>query len=824
MPPNPILSWERLEDNFYRSLDTYTMIWEGINLDDYDVACSPFGGAIAMTRNELKLREYKGGESRQTGISIFSGVGKLMKRLPWDSGRIKGLGWTNQEHIIAVSEEGITRHYYDFQGNFKQFSLGKEAEEHNVVECKFWENGFVALLSNKRFIIVSNYQRPNPRFLAKMEDVDEDITSWAIRPPTSIYNQSAGVLVGLATKVFILDTATCQQVNFDKTINLMMVSPNGQLVVCQCSDGSLDIVTTDFQNTISTYNDAERTGLPSSISWCGNDAIGLVWEDELTLVGFNSETLTMYYDSSVILFPELDGLRIFSSERHEFFAKVPSVVVDIFKIGSTTPGAILLDCVDHLERRSPKADENLQIIGPHLIDAVDNCIQAAKYEFDQYWQKRLLKAASLGKSSLDLYNSDEFVTACDNIRVLNAVRQFDVGMMISYDQFLQLTPERLVERLLLRQMHFLSLKLCMYLHVPSDKIYIDWACSKIKLSNEDDDTLCEIIVGKLAKKQGVSYVDIAKTAYDEGRAKLATILTSYEPRAGRQVPLLISMGEDGIALTKAVESGDTDLIIYVFHHLRRKLSLAQFFRLLSDKPMANRVFEAIIRSENIQLLKDFYYQDDKRVPSANLLFIEAYHEPEMDTKFEQLEQARKIFQDIKDYSFEAKMVEESTKLLHVQQLLESDYEESSFVGLSLTGTIFELLKMSQNVRALKLKNDFKVPDKRFWWSKVKALVSRRDWSELMEFAKTKRSPIGYEPFYQTCLQAGSKSAAANYVSMCTNLDYTERVKMYIEVNEPKLAAEEAFKFKDITLLKSLVASASAGLASEIERYLKILKR
>lgn len=36
-------------------------------------------------------------------------------------------------------------------------------------------------------------------------------------------------------------------------------------------------------------------------------------------------------------------------------------------------------------------------------------------------------------------------------------------------------------------------------------------------------------------------------------------LLDFEPRAGQQVPLLMKMHKDKIALSKAIESGDTDL-------------------------------------------------------------------------------------------------------------------------------------------------------------------------------------------------------------------------------------------------------------------------
>jgi hypothetical protein len=37
-------------------------------------------------------------------------------------------------------------------------------------------------------------------------------------------------------------------------------------------------------------------------------------------------------------------------------------------------------------------------------------------------------------------------------------------------------------------------------------------------------------------------------------------------------------------------------------------------------------------------------------------------------------------------------------------------------------------------------------DYRFWWIKIKALARNKDWEGLEAFAKSKKSPIGYEPF------------------------------------------------------------------------------
>lgn len=214
-----------------------------------------------------------------------------------------------------------------------------------------------------------------------------------------------------------------------------------------------------------------------------------------------------------------------------------------------------------MEKKSPKADENIQRIRSSLPEAVDTCVKAAGHEFDVYWQKRLLKAASYGKSVLDLYNSDEFVEMTEKLRVLKAVRDYQIGLPLSYEQYLRLTPEKLIERLVNRHEYLLSIRISEYLQIPADRIYVHWASQKVKVSTVDDEAVCKLIVQKLEGKPGISFEQIAQAAYDEGRAHLATQLLNHEPRGGKQVPLLLKMEEDEVALDKAIESGDDDLII-----------------------------------------------------------------------------------------------------------------------------------------------------------------------------------------------------------------------------------------------------------------------
>lgn len=473
-----------------------------------------------------------------------------------------------------------------------------------------------------------------------------------------------------------------------------------------------------------------------------------------------------FYDGWVHLIADIDGVRIITNDVCEFLQKVPGelslcldhstvhltgstdVTEDVFKLGSTSPASVLLDAIDQLEKKSPKADDNIQLIRPNLVEAVDTCTKAAGYEYSVQWQKQLLKAASFGKSVIDLYNSDEFVDMCETLRVLNAVRDYRIGLPLSYDQYLRLTPERLVQRLVNRHEYLLAIRVSEYLHLPTDKVYIHWASQKVRTSSEDEDTICRLIVTKLNNKHGISFESIARAAYDEGRSHLATELLNYEPRAGKQVPLLLSMEEDEIALDKAIESGDTDLVFFVLLHLKKKLPLASFFRVINNRPVATALVESSAKAQDKELLKDLYYQDDRRLDGSNLLLAEALQQTALQTKTDKLKLSARLLSDSKDPAavFHSRALAEAQQLLRLQDAYDKDLD-GGFTGLSVNETMYKLIRSGYGSRAAKVQSEFKVPEKTYWWVRLRALVAKRDWGELEEISKMRKSPIGWEVRY-----------------------------------------------------------------------------
>lgn len=50
---------------------------------------------------------------------------------------------------------------------------------------------------------------------------------------------------------------------------------------------------------------------------------------------------------------------------------------------------------------------------------------------------------------------------------------------------------------------------------------------KVRVSMEDEDTICRTVVARLSGKHGISFEEIARTAYDEGRGRLATQVSIF---------------------------------------------------------------------------------------------------------------------------------------------------------------------------------------------------------------------------------------------------------------------------------------------------------
>jgi len=141
--------------------------------------------------------------------------------------------------------------------------------------------------------------------------------------------------------------------------------------------------------------------------------------------------------------------------------------------------------------------------------------------------------------------------------------------------------------------------------------------------------------------------------------------------------------------------------------------------------------------------------------------------------------------------------------------------------------MFKLIRLGYGSRAKKVQSEFKVPEKTAWWIRLRALVAKRDWNELEEWSKTRKSPIGWEPFFALILSAGNPKLASIFIPKAApSLQPGETISMYEKCGMRVKAAEEAVKIKDVESLDRLRNAAGIGTVEgrDIERLGASLKR
>ncbi|CEG84394.1 hypothetical protein RMATCC62417_18203 [Rhizopus microsporus] len=280
---------------------------------------------------------------------MYTSAGKLIEQIQWDKGKIVGLGWTEQEQLVVVTEDGSVR-LYTFHGQFSQFSLGKEAKDDGIIDCQIWGGGLVAMTSKYQLISVTNFLEPQPKPLADIR-LDEPPHSWTIVPPQFTLSRHVEVLIATGSTILVVDSNEATDEHLTQgPFTKMAVSPNGKFLALFTADGKLWVVSTDFQKNMSEYSTKSRIP-PQQLVWCGTDAVVLYWDHIVLIVGPYGDWIKYSYEDPIYLVSEIDGVRIMSNDKCELLQKVPDSTEKIFKIGSTDPPAMLYDALDHYEVR-----------------------------------------------------------------------------------------------------------------------------------------------------------------------------------------------------------------------------------------------------------------------------------------------------------------------------------------------------------------------------------------------------------------------------------------------------------------------------------------
>jgi len=326
----------------------------------------------------------------------------------------------------------------------------------------------------------------------------------------------------------------------------------------------------------------------------------------------------------------------------------------------------------------------------------------------------------------------------------------------------------------------------------------------------------------LKNAPGISYARIASTAHVAGKKELATMLLDYEPKPDSQVPLLISMNQPWRALDKAIASGNTDLAMLVILHLYREHK-DSFFDTLARNKVALALYIQYTRQTDTGLLQEVYRYLGRKDLEGDLAFRQALTRTKAEESDKiwknEYQKASSLYKSV-DH-FKQKMVDEKLSLLLDQRDLEAGgdkSEENRFVGSSLSSTIYRLILLGNNKRAGQLKDKYKVPSKRYWWIVIRALAASGNWPGLEKLAKDK-SPIGYRPFAQICIDEGKNDEAVKYIPKISSAQ--ERITLYASIGRWKEAVDDAINLKDPELLQQIAQQCNdPSVANKIQHILQ----
>lgn len=735
------------------------MKWQTLNTRNLLVAIEKFGGHLCVANAVTEQGERKS----QFSMHFYTSGGILLNKTQFKNGPIILMDWSpDSEQLIIVTLEGRIFFYSLFgeELEHKRFTMEQEVMQTKIYNCKLFDSyvgiGLCCLTNMNRFYFVNNLEEPKqwrmPEVVGKSNSKPD---CWIVVSK----DRKTKTICTYGKTIYVLeksDSPKDMKLTWSLEVNAynnVVLCPNKRMLAFLSKNGILQICDSNIEYIICECDTKYRI-MPKDVYWCGESAVVLSFPNILELIDTTGDTLQFPIENDTYIVEEIDGLRLFDSNRQEFLCKVPDNTVKTFQVAALSPSATLLEAWKEYESGSYKSYDYIKMTQNMIVQAIETCVEAARADYDVENQLVLLKAAALGKlfAPKDGVNQNTIVDTTRTLKLLNAVRHISIGMPLTYLQYEKLSNDVLINRLIIRGQWPLAIAVCKHLKLPLDdgiqKVLSCWVKKKIfdKTKRDVPDVLAEKIGWKLAEFPNVSlYAEAAQWAVDTGQKDLATLLLENEPNLKLKVSMLMKLDRNEKALAKVCESGDHDLIAFVILHLRRTLEKKGDLELILRKfPLAFAIYKKYCAQENPVLYKALLKQTDDFVNHAYCWMKEANLETTFDAKekLDALKEAEFYFKQSKD-DFYCQQLQEQCILIKRQTEFEENYGET-FLDLSLKDTFIALLSKSDAASAINvLKKEFSVTDKQFWWWKIEALGRSGQWNELEKFANSKKSPVGY---------------------------------------------------------------------------------
>ncbi|KAH8382576.1 hypothetical protein KR009_004161 [Drosophila setifemur] len=798
--------WFKVRPDYYRKVELATPDWPlDLDLEYMLVVAAPYGGPLAATRDPTKLVPVKG--TARPMVRIFDTTGRETGHILWNHGKLIAMGWSDTEDLICV-QENATVFVFDMFGREKEsYSIGDEASVTKILEAKVFQSSAgtgVAVMTTSGRIFLKQNSNKTERKLPDIPNSSINCSCWEIvtegRNSYCLLGREREIIKLFPGETVGTITANLFEKPHDKIIKIS-VSYNHQHLALYTNTGLLWLGSVDMRQKYCEF-DTGRKDMPLQMEWIMNthnseaDAVVISYPSYLLIVNRKADRSDFPYDPMMFLVPEMDGVRIITQSSHEMIQRLPKCVENIFAVNSQEPASYLFEAQKKFEEKSYKSDEYLSMCRDKIDLAVKECIQAASFEFCPETQKSLLRTANFGKGFIHHHNPDEYMRIMRILRVLNTLRHERIGMPLSFKQFSHLNPEVILSRLVFRKHYAVAIQVAKHLNLPESWILEHWAYHKV-MNDPNDNEVARKITEKFKNPSvvGISFCNIASKAHQAGRDELAIKLLELEPRTWLHVPLLLKMRKFDRAVGSATQSGDTELITQVLLEMKMHMMLSNLHMTIRDYPLALNMYKKIMRESNRAGLYGIYNTESDHKAIAEYYFQNAIESKSLESNLSPIGNA---------YSqgrcpLEADLCADTSRLLKLQKVLDAKYK-AGLNGMSVHDTILALLQLGELKEAERIRNEFKVPERRFWWLRVLTLSERSKWDELEKLSKSKKSPIGYDPFVEVCLKQNNIVEARKYIPKCRD---QRKVHWFMRANLWEEALDCAFEQRDLHSLYEL---------------------
>ncbi|VDM32837.1 unnamed protein product [Hydatigera taeniaeformis] len=645
---------------------------------------------------------------------------------------------------------------------------------------------------------------------------------------------------------------------------------------------------------VGNSNGGHIATLPSDMAWLDNSTVALQWQNFVVITDLEKNVYELFYPSFVHIQPEVDGLRVLTPTTHEIIQRVPQELECLGRIGASSSAVLLLSAYREWEAGSGRAHEFLRPIhsASRMHDAVSACLLSAAQcvpASSSDFQRTLLAAAHFGRSFLSIIlafpspgakeldcstldNLSELTIQITTIlRLLNSIAVEWIGMALTWKQFEVLGPSNLLNRLLARKHYPLAVELVRVYQKLSSKIpehiqmkttgltriLCHWVKSLTPQSANPSDTNNSILIRRLfeiisrcgsscsgndpsGSGGGVSFAAVAETAIECGQLVLAERLLELEPRISAQISLLMRLRRYGHALTRAVQSGDADLLLAgVLQPLQEgdaRMEPTALSLLLRQHPIALALYRQYLEgagaprqprgklaSQTLAVLQ----QEDDPALGIQRTVLEAFSSKDSARRSSLLLKARDSYQQIKA-DFLSHTCEEAGKLINFHRRLEEQQVTAPYFcldtrssgshvlpqvleaaafrwqGASVNATYTRLIAAGTQITerlADHVRREFKMPEKRVAYLRLigLALSPNTDaaWTEIERMAFVKRPPVQLDVFVKIYTDAGRLQQAADIIG---KLPLEQRIRSLILIGQSEEAINLAIQERSEPML------------------------